>query len=205
MIRYFSAQARRTALFHLRHSKLANAWRVTTWRLKGMSIGARTLLDSIHATWPNVVSIGKRCTIERDVSFRFDGPYVSGFHITIGESAFLGAGIEFNIKDEIIVGDHALIASGCKFIDHDHGTSADYRIDSQPGPCAGIEIGKDCWLGVNVVVLRGVRIGNGAVVGAGAVVNRNIPAGEIWAGVPARKIGTRDSADAPLAEQSTLT
>jgi acetyltransferase-like isoleucine patch superfamily enzyme len=170
-----------------------------------MKIGRNVCLGRIFVTWPHVVSIGKGCTIERGVTFRFDGPYVAGLHITVGESVFLGAGIEFNIKDQIIVGDHTLIASGCKFIDHDHGTSSDYRIDSQPGPCAGIEIGKDCWLGVNVVVLRGVRIGNGAVIGAGAVVNRNIPAGEIWAGVPARKIGTREFADAPLAEHPPLT
>lgn len=52
-------------------------------------------------------------------------------------------------------------------------------------------IGNDVWIGSNVCVLRGVNIGNGAVIGAGAVVTKDIPPYEIWAGVPAKKIGQR--------------
>lgn len=52
-------------------------------------------------------------------------------------------------------------------------------------------IGSDVWIGSNVSILRGVNIGNGAVVGAGAVVTHSIPPYEIWAGVPAKKIGQR--------------
>lgn len=54
-----------------------------------------------------------------------------------------------------------------------------------------LEIGNDVWIGSNVCVLRGVKIGDGAVVGAGAVVTHDIPPYEIWAGVPAKKIGKR--------------
>ena len=54
-----------------------------------------------------------------------------------------------------------------------------------------LQLEKDVWLGVNVVVLKGVTIGQGAVVGAGAIMTKSIPACEIWAGVPARKVGTR--------------
>jgi len=62
---------------------------------------------------------------------------------------------------------------------------------SQAGPESEITIGSDVWLGCHVVVLKGVCIGDGAVVGAGAVVTKSVPEGEIWAGVPAVKIGTR--------------
>ena len=54
-----------------------------------------------------------------------------------------------------------------------------------------IVIGRDAWLGANVIVLRGVTVGAGAIVAAGAVVTKSIPADEIWAGVPARRIGMR--------------
>lgn len=47
------------------------------------------------------------------------------------------------------------------------------------------------WIGANVVVLRGVRIGEGAIIGAGAVVNKDIPPFEIWGGVPAKFIKKR--------------
>lgn len=52
-------------------------------------------------------------------------------------------------------------------------------------------IGDDVWIGANAVILRGVNIGDGAVIAAGAVVTRNVPKYEIWGGVPAKKIGER--------------
>lgn len=48
-----------------------------------------------------------------------------------------------------------------------------------------------CDIGAGAVILPGVRIGQGAIIGAGAVVTSDIPSYEIWAGVPARKIGKR--------------
>lgn len=53
---------------------------------------------------------------------------------------------------------------------------------------APIEIEDDCWLGAGAIVLPGVRVGRGAVIGAGAVVTTDVPAGTVAAGVPARKL-----------------
>ena len=61
----------------------------------------------------------------------------------------------------------------------------------QPNTTLPIVLENNVWLGVNAVVLKGVTIGSGAIVGAGAVVTKSVPAGEIWAGIPARKIGER--------------
>ena len=52
-------------------------------------------------------------------------------------------------------------------------------------------IGNDVWVGCGVTVISGVKVGDGAVIGAGAVVTQDIPAYEIWAGIPARKIADR--------------
>ena len=52
-------------------------------------------------------------------------------------------------------------------------------------------IGDDVWIGAGAAVLPGSRVGTGAVIGANSVVTTEIPAHEIWAGVPARKIGER--------------
>lgn len=54
-----------------------------------------------------------------------------------------------------------------------------------------IVIGNDVWIASNACILRGVTIAGGAVIGAGAVVNRNVGPYEVWAGVPAKKIGQR--------------
>jgi acetyltransferase-like isoleucine patch superfamily enzyme len=56
---------------------------------------------------------------------------------------------------------------------------------------AAIVIGGDVWLGANVIVLKGVTIGTGAIVAAGAVVNRSIAENQIWGGVPAKFIKMR--------------
>ena len=56
-----------------------------------------------------------------------------------------------------------------------------------------LEIGNDVWIGANASLMRGIIVGNGAVIGAGAVVTHSVPAYEIWAGVPAKKIGQRFS------------
>ena len=52
-------------------------------------------------------------------------------------------------------------------------------------------VGNDVWIGCDVTLISGVQIGDGAIIGAGAVVTKDVPPYEIWAGVPAKKIGVR--------------
>ena len=171
------------------------------WKSQGMSVGSRTILRRMHVTWPHQVRLGNRCILESDIYFKFDGIWAPGPCIDIGDDCFIGVGCEFNIRRQIGIGHRTKIASGCKFIDHDHGFEGT-RIDEQPGREAAISLGEDVWMGVNVVVLKGVTIGNSAVVGACAVVTRSIPAREIWAGVPARQIGTRPALGSPSLKEA---
>jgi acetyltransferase-like isoleucine patch superfamily enzyme len=144
-----------------------------------------------EVTWPHKVSIGSDCLIEKGVAFKHDGIWSPGKSIMIGDRVFIGKGAEFNIRLGISIGNDCLIASGCRFIDHDHGMKPQWPMRSQSGPEQEIVIGNDVWIGCNAVVLKGVRIGDGAVVGAAALINRPVPPGEIWAGIPAKKIGSR--------------
>ncbi len=165
--------------------------RKTLLRLRGLKIG-RTTLPRCRFTWPHKVSIGDGCQIEEGVVFKHDGVWSEGTSIQIADRVWLCRGCEFNITHGISIGPDTLIASGCKFIDHDHNfTDREATISSQKNQAAAITIESDVWLGVNVVVLQGVTIGRGAVVGAGAVVTKSIPPFEIWAGIPAKKIGVR--------------
>lgn len=164
----------------------------TTLRIKGVSIGKNTRLERCRFTWYHKVKIGKDCTIEPNVIFKYDGVYTEGVAIDVGNRTFIGSGCEFNISDSISIGYYCAIASGCKFIDHNHGIETrQFYIGEQPPMSAPITLEDDVWLGVNTVVLKGVHIGKGAVVGAGAVVTKSIAPYEIWGGVPAKKIGER--------------
>lgn len=186
------------ALFRIRErvgSLLLRPLRRAYWSLQGMQIGKGTTFSSLHVTWPHQVRIGRNCRIEHDVYFHFDGIYSPGPSIVIGDDCFIGSGCEFNITAGIEIGNKVLIAGGCRFVDHNHGTALGLPMGIQPTTAARISVEDDSWIGANAVVLEGVSIGAGAVVAAGAVVTRPVPANAIAGGVPARVLRYRDSAD----------
>lgn len=186
------------AAFRLRAngSRAAAHLRTAWWRLMKMQVSAGTLLPRLRVTWPHQVSLGADCTLEHDIYFKYDGIWAPGPSIIIRDRVFIGFGCEFNARRRIEIGSDSLIASGCKFIDHDHGTTrGDIPMRAQTdGAEAEIVLEEDVWLGVNVVVLKGVRIGRGAIVAAGAIVTKDVPSYEIWGGVPARRLGERAGA-----------
>jgi acetyltransferase-like isoleucine patch superfamily enzyme len=92
----------------------------------------------------------------------------------------------------ISIGDRVTLTSGVQFITHDGSTWLLRDGKGRRYRYAPIEIGSDVFIGVNTLILPGVRIGNRVVVGAGSVVNRSIPDNCVVAGVPARFIKTFD-------------
>ena len=113
----------------------------------------------------------------------------------------------FGPDDRVAIGKYCSIAEGVKFICGEHTTTLVSTfpmgilpfVKSVPevdaitkGP---IVIGNDVWLGTNAIVLSGVTVGDGAVVAAGAVVTRDVPPYAVVAGVPARVIKMRFSAE----------
>lgn len=165
--------------------------------LRGLSVGENTLISNLHINWPNQVKIGKNSKFEKNVTVKYAKPYNKGKSITIGDNVFVGNGCEFNITKSIIIENNVLISSGCRFIDHDHGfQQINQNICTQPQVEKPIKISEGAWIGANCVILKGVVVGNGAIVGAGGIVTKNIPKNEIWAGVPASKIGTRNEQQA---------
>jgi acetyltransferase-like isoleucine patch superfamily enzyme len=180
-------------VYRLRHPKILNLLRRAFWRVLGMKIGKSTAIGSINVSWPHAVSIGANCTINHGVAFKVDGPYSDRQRITLGKNVFIGENCEFNIQDRLIISDGCLIAAGCRFIDNNHGTAAGSHVRHQANEQAPIVIENDCWLGANVIVLKGVHLGRGVIVGAGAVITHDLPDYAVAAGVPARLIRFRAS------------
>ncbi|BAU55377.1 acyltransferase [Mucilaginibacter gotjawali] len=179
-------------VLRFRYLKKVSSWlKRKFWMVMGMKIGKGTFIPKLHVTWPHQVAIGHNCKIEQDVYFKFDGIWKAGPAIVIGNNVFIGANCEFNISESISIGNDCLIASGSRFIDHDHGTKLNKLMRQQPAKHGPIVIGNDVWIGCNTTVLKGVGIGDGAIIAAGAVVTKSVLPNEIWAGVPAKKIGER--------------
>ena len=108
-----------------------------------------------------------------------------GYNIHIGEGSFVNFDCVFLDLAPIRIGRNTLIGPKVQLLTPHHPLDPDLRAT---GGDAGkpITIGDNCWLGGGVIVCPGVRIGNGAIIGAGSVVTRDIPADSVAVGNPAR-------------------
>lgn len=120
-----------------------------------------------------------------DASFGLFPPFYTdcGKNITVGKNVFINSGCRFQDQGGITIGDGALIGHNAVLATLNHDFSPEKRSSMHPAP---VVIGKNVWLGANVTVVPGVTIGDNAVIAAGAVVTKDIPAGTIAAGVPAK-------------------
>ena len=92
----------------------------------------------------------------------------------------------------IRIGRGTMVAPNCALYSYDHGIAPGKPIRGQPLQTKGdITVGRDAWLGVGVIVLGGVTIGDGAVVAAGSLVAHDIPDNAIAAGIPAKVVKMR--------------
>ena len=114
----------------------------------------------------------------------------------IGSNTYIQPGCILNaFVGNIIIGDNCMIAAHCALTPYLHGFADTHRpMREQPLTSRGdIVIEDDVWLGLNVSVMDGVTIGQGTIIGAGAVVTKDIPPYAIAGGVPARVIRFRET------------
>lgn len=122
-----------------------------------------------------------------DESFSLFPPFYTdcGKNIHIGKQVFINMGCKFQDQGGIFIGDGTLIGHNVVLATLNHAMQPERRSDMLPAP---IHIGKRVWISSNATVLPGVTIGDGAVVAAGAVVTKNVPANTVVGGVPAKAI-----------------
>lgn len=115
-----------------------------------------------------------------------------GGAIVLGTNVFVGPYAVFYGHGGVEVGEQTLISMHCCILSSNHAIpprGTDIR--SRPDALLPTRIGRDVWLGAGAIVLGGVAIGDGCVVGAGAVVAHDLPAYSVAVGVPARVIRGR--------------
>lgn len=113
-------------------------------------------------------------------------------NIIIGENTRINKLCNFRFKNgKITIGDNVLVAQYVSVITHSYNYDIKLDIKTQPMYSKDVCIGNGVWVGAYVVIMPGVIIGDGAIIGAHSIVNKDVPANEIWAGIPAKKIKER--------------
>ena len=152
-----------------------------------------SLPDGLALLGPQFMEIGDRVLIGRQARLEAIGED-NGVKLKIGTRSRIGPYAHLGAAQSLVIGERVGIASGVLIIDHDH----DFR-DPQKGYygtgyllASPVVIKDGAWLGERAIVLKGVTIDEGAIVGAGALVNRDIPAYSIAVGVPAKVVRRYD-------------
>lgn len=111
-------------------------------------------------------------------------------NLSIGDNTLIADYTTIFATHGVSIGKNCLISSGCGISSINHAFTSPERTQSGYEKCAPVTIGDNVWMGMNVVVLPGISIGNNSIIGAGSVVTKNVPNNEIWVGNPARFVKT---------------
>ena len=112
---------------------------------------------------------------------------------TVGKNVFIGDSVKVDAghADMIIIDDYAHITGGCRLLCHQRDLQ-NYRVGDNAASCGykygKIHIGRGCMIGMETMIMPGVTIGEGAIVGAGSLVTKDIPAWTIATGRPAKVV-----------------
>lgn len=150
----------------------------------GMLVFGAQWASGIRRPSQLVIREGARCQVEGNFRVH-EGASIwinRGARVILG-SGYINSGVNISVSGSLTVGHDVAIAENVTIWDADGHEIQDRSNGPQP-----VVIGNHVWIGLNATILKGVTIGDGAVIAAGAVVNRDIPAGMLAAGVPARPI-----------------
>jgi acetyltransferase-like isoleucine patch superfamily enzyme len=166
---------------------------------KNILIDQSSIVGHIMIAPEGRLTVGKECVINGELTA------VTG-NISIGDYVVINQGTRIFSASRIVIEDHVLISWGCNIIDSNMHSlhSADRRKDTQTAREAirtntigqnvdfssivskPVLIKEGAWLGFNVIIMKGVTIGKGAVIDAGSVVTSDVPDYAVVAGNPAK-------------------
>ncbi|MET8977059.1 acyltransferase [Streptomyces sp. NPDC004539] len=145
------------------------------------AVGERCYVAESAAVFPDRLRLG-------DDSYIAAHAYVTG-ELTTGTDCTVNPFT--TVRGRVVLGDGVRIGAHTSLLGFNHAMAPDRPVFRQPLTSRGITVGDDVWIGSHVVVVDGVRIGDHCVVGAGAVVTKDLPAWSVAAGNPARVLRDR--------------
>ena len=152
------------------------------WQREPSLLGLPSGLLLVNGFFQRVLRINGRASFPVHFTSRVTNPSAISLGEGVARYLAISGGCYLQAANGLQIGDHTMIAPGVKIVSANHG-----RGDrTQHDPMSPIVIGRNCWLGANVVVLPGVSIGDDTIVGAGSVVTHDLPANCVAVGVPAK-------------------
>lgn len=138
------------------------------------------------------LTLGLNCTLDKEVTIWISNDAGGEPHLFLGERSGFGRNCYIGVYQPVFIGANVLVGAYSYIISANHNYNRrDIPIYSQGYVGASIYIEDDVWIGTHVIVLPGVRIGKGAIIAAGSVITKNVPAYQIWGGAPAHFIKAR--------------
>ncbi len=178
-------------------------WAVKTFysdplfRSQCQKVGTRLWLEKLpYLIGYGKIVLGDNVTISGRINIAFSNKITTHPSLTVGNNTFIGHNTVFAIADSIVIGNNCLLAMNVMIMDNDgHPINHLDRRENLPPSKENVKpvtIGNDVWIGNNVIICKGVNIGDRAIIGTGAVVTRNVPADSIFAGNPAHSLRESD-------------
>ena len=131
-------------------------------------------------TW-NVFQIDNKADLivgSNVICRNFENFHVSSGKLVLNDGVFINNSCSFNCMERIEVGAGTMMGEGVRFYDHDHVYTAE-KIEKWQCTTAPIRVGRDCWIGSNVTILKGVTIGDNTIIGAGCLIRNDVPANSV--------------------------
>ncbi|MBT8485792.1 MAG: acyltransferase [Phycisphaerales bacterium] len=179
--------------------RVTAALRAVWWRHRLAAFGAGSRLEAPERIYGGAgIAIGRGVHVWRGARLETHRPEDDLVRLRIEDGCVIHPHAHITAAASVRIDAGALLASHVYITDHDHdaGDEDDPPVSNRRLVVAPTRIGAGAWLGERVMVLKGVTIGAHSVIGAGSVVTRDVPAGVVAAGVPARVIRTlRPDAD----------
>ena len=163
------------------------------WRSRFNNIGKRSVIEK-----PQIIN-NPKCFSIGDYSRICAGSILADLEpgkgnypkVKVGNNTVINYRFQCNVSSSVTIGDYVGVATNVLVTDADHVVekggklTQDKKYLSEP-----VVIGNNCWIGQNVVILKGVKIGDNCVIGASSVVTKDIPSNSIAVGSPAKVVKT---------------
>jgi serine acetyltransferase len=182
-------------------------FRFPVLRAQCVSIGKRLQMERLpYITGPVRIYLGDDVRLSGQSTVG-GGRIFADPEFRVGNRSFIGSGCSFSVARSITIGDDVLVAGGCNVSDYSaHPLDPEKRIAGvqvDPEDVRPVRIENKAWIGRGATILPGVTIGEAAVVGAAAVVTKDVPPGHICVGNPGRLLSRTVYESKPRQETAT--